>query len=42
VLRSAADYGVEKLLRVTRPDSTIPPRHDPAFAGIESIAELLP
>jgi putative hydrolase of the HAD superfamily len=41
VLRSAAAYGVENLLRVTWPDSTIPPRHDPSFAGVESIAELL-
>jgi putative hydrolase of the HAD superfamily len=41
VLRSAAAYGVEQLLRVTRPDSTIPPRDDPAFPGVESIAELL-
>lgn len=41
VLRSAATYGIGSLLRVTRPDSTIPPREDPSFAGVESVADLL-
>jgi putative hydrolase of the HAD superfamily len=41
VLNSAATYGVGMLIRVTRPDSTIPPRDDPSFAGVESVAELL-
>ena len=42
VLRSAARYGIGMLINITRPDSTEPSRHEPAFAGIETLAELLP
>ena len=41
VLQSAGSYGVHGLVRVTRPDSTAPPRQDPGFAGVESLTELL-
>jgi putative hydrolase of the HAD superfamily len=41
VLKSAAAYGVGLLVHVTRPDSTAGARHDPGFAGVESVADLL-
>ena len=41
VLRSAAKYGLEMLVTVTRPDSTRPPNEDSEFRGVESVAELL-
>jgi putative hydrolase of the HAD superfamily len=41
VLRSAAAFGVGMLVHVTWPDTTRSPRHEPGFAGVESIAELL-
>jgi putative hydrolase of the HAD superfamily len=46
VLQSAATFGVSMLVRVTRPDTSELPREDscdvPGFAGVESVAELLP
>ena len=45
VLKSAATFGIGMLVRVTRPDTTELPRESPheapAFAGVESVAELL-
>ena len=41
VLKSAATYGVGSLVHVTKPDTTASPRHDPGFAGVESVAALL-
>jgi putative hydrolase of the HAD superfamily len=40
VLQSAATYGVRHLVHVTRPDSTLPPRSNSLFFGVESIADL--
>jgi putative hydrolase of the HAD superfamily len=42
VLRSASDYGVEMLVTVTRPDTTLPVRESSEFAGVESVADMLP
>jgi len=41
VLQSAADYGVEMLLTITRPDTSEPVRENGSFCGIESVSELL-
>ena len=41
VLRSAADYGVGMLVTITRPDTTLPPRDDSDFTGVESVADML-
>ena len=41
VLRSAADYGLEMLVTVTRPDSTLPVRNDSEFHGVETVEDLL-
>lgn len=41
VLRSAADYGIEMLLTITRPDTTAPARKSDEFSGVESVGELL-
>jgi len=41
VLRSAADFGIEMLLTITRPDTTAPARHCEEFVGVESVGELL-
>jgi putative hydrolase of the HAD superfamily len=41
VLRSAADYGIEMLLTITRPDTTRPARRKREFVGVESVSELL-
>lgn len=41
VLRSAADYGIEMLVAVTRPDSTAPLRRDAGFSGVEKVADML-
>lgn len=53
VLQSAATYGIDMLVRITRPDSTRASRDDladvsggssrslPGFPGVESVAELL-
>ena len=40
VLQSAADYGVEMLLTITRPDTSEPVRENGSFCGIESVSEL--
>lgn len=40
VLQSARQFGVEKLLHVTRPDSRRPPRVHGAFTGIEGVGQL--
>jgi putative hydrolase of the HAD superfamily len=42
VLRSASDYGVRMLVTITRPDTTLPIREDSEFAGVESVADMLP
>jgi len=42
VLRSAADYGVEMLVTVTRPDTSEPVRHGSAFRGVEAVGDMLP
>lgn len=42
VLLSAERHGIDKLLTVTRPDTTQPVRAGSRFAGIESVAELGP
>jgi putative hydrolase of the HAD superfamily len=42
VLKSAGDYGVKMLVTVTRPDTTLPVRDDTEFAGVESVADMLP
>lgn len=41
VLSSARDYGVEMLVRVTRPDSTEPAGSCDTFRGVEKLADLL-
>ena len=41
VLQSAADYGVEMLVTVTRPDTSEPVRENGYFSGVESVSELL-
>lgn len=41
VLRSAAEYGVEMLVTVTRPDTSEPPRRGSAFRGVEAVADML-
>ena len=41
VLRSAANYGVEKLIAVTRPDTSEPLREADGFVSIEGVGELL-
>ncbi len=41
VLRSARQFGVEMLLRVTRPDTTAALKDDSEFAGIEGLIDLL-
>lgn len=40
VLRGAADFGLSRLLQVTRPDSSGPIEAAPSFAAIESVAEI--
>lgn len=42
VLKSAAEYGVGMLLRVTRPDTTEPVRRGSDFRGVEGVRDLLP
>ncbi len=42
VLQSAGNYGVKMLVTVTRPDTTLPVRDDSEFAGVESVADMLP
>ncbi len=41
VLRSAADFGIGMLVRISRPDTTALRRDEPGFADVESVAELL-
>ena len=41
VLQSARNYGIEKLVTITRPDSGRPPRSGSEFSGVEAVADLL-
>lgn len=41
VLRSAEEYGISGLVTVTWPDTSQPRRNGSAYAGVESLAELL-
>ena len=41
VLRSAAEYGIEMLVTITRPDTSEPLRNGSEFAGVEGVHELL-
>ncbi len=41
VLKSAATYGVDKLVAITCPDSAEPPRECTEFATVEGVSELL-
>ncbi len=41
VLQSAATYGVENLVAITRPDTSMPLRDPSEFVDVEGVAELL-
>ena len=41
VLRAAHRYGLQRLVMVTRPDFSLPPRPAAEFAAVESVAELI-
>jgi putative hydrolase of the HAD superfamily len=41
VLRSAAEFGIAKLVTVTRPDTTEPVRDNGEFAGVKGVGEFL-
>ena len=41
VLHSAGEYGVSKLVEITRPDTTEPEREKPKFAYVKSVADLI-
>jgi len=41
VLKSAAEFGVEHLLAITRPDTSEPPREGGEFKAVEGVANLL-
>ena len=41
VLHSAQEYGVEMLLTVTVPDTSEPRRNGSAYAGVETLSDLL-
>ena len=41
VLRSAAEYGLEMLVTVTRPDTTRPVKEGSEFRGVETVEDLL-
>jgi putative hydrolase of the HAD superfamily len=41
VLRSAQQFGIQKLLTVTRPDTSAPVRNESEFAGVSGVADLL-
>ena len=41
VLRSAAEYGIEMLVTITRPDTSEPIRNGSEFAAVEGVNELL-
>ncbi|MDX1498868.1 MAG: GMP/IMP nucleotidase [Woeseiaceae bacterium] len=40
VLESARDYGIRKLVAVTRPDTSVAPRDSAGFVGIEGVRDL--
>lgn len=41
VLESAREYGVEMLVRVTRPDTTAPVNRNTGFRAVEAVADML-
>ena len=41
VLHSAGEYGVSKLVEITRPDTTLPAREKPKFANVKAVADLI-
>jgi HAD superfamily hydrolase (TIGR01509 family) len=41
VLESARTFGISQLLNITRPDTRHPPRENPDFPTIESVANLI-
>lgn len=41
VLESAREYGVEMLVRVTRPDTTAPVNRNTDFRAVEAVADML-
>lgn len=41
VLRSAKTYGIGSLLKITQPDTRVPPRTPNEFHGIKGVADLL-
>ena len=41
VLRSAAEFGVSKLLEITHPDTTATPREDSEYVGVTGVRDLL-
>ena len=41
VLRSASTYGVEKLVAISRPDTSVPHRKPSEFVEVEGVRELL-
>jgi HAD superfamily hydrolase (TIGR01509 family) len=41
VLRSAQEFGVEMLLTVTRPDTSLPVKRGSEFRGVEGVKDLL-
>ena len=42
VLRSAHEYGIEMLVTVTYPDTSLPEKQDSEFRGIKGVADMLP
>ena len=41
VLQSARKFGIDMLLRVTQPDSTVPAKQCTEFRGVEKVADML-
>jgi len=41
VLHSAAAFGIEMLVEITRPDTSRPARRNPEFAAVEAVFDLL-
>jgi putative hydrolase of the HAD superfamily len=41
VLKSAAEFGVEHVIAITRPDTSEPPRDGGEFKGVDGVADLL-
>lgn len=41
VLRSAQTYGIGSLLKITQPDTRMPPKNPKEFHGIKGVAELI-